>query len=1142
MRKNSVKILLTVLLICICALLFCACKSAKAPTTVSTSSGTSEESNSEQANVKADTESSSGQSSSQTGTGSGSGQTGSGSGEESDADQPGGEVAEQGEQLSFALTSDETSYEVTGLGTVTDTDIVIPATYEGKPVTAIAANAFMGKAGIASVIIPSSVTSIGLGAFSGCFSLQSITLPFVGDSIKTASDTYQYPLGYIFGTSSYEGGVATTQSYYGSSASSTTSTTFYIPSALRNVTITGGNILFGAFYGCSGFTSVTIGSGVTSIGEFAFYNCTGSFSVTFGSGVTSIGEYAFDGCSGLTSVRVPDSVTSIGDYAFYDCSGLQEVYITDLVKWCEISFANDYSNPLYYATHLYVNGEEPKGALVIPDGVTSIGTFALSGCTGLTSVTIPSSVESIGDCAFWGCTGLTSVTIENGVTSIGSCAFSGCTGLTSVTIENGVTSIGVCAFWGCTGLTSVTIPSSVTSIGEAVFSGCSSLQSITLPFVGDSIKTESDTHQYPFGYIFGAYSYEGGVATKQSYHADNTVTVTSTTYHIPSTLRSVTITGGNLLQNAFESCTNLTSVVLGSGVTSIGFGTFSCCTGLTSVTIGTGVTNIGGCAFSDCIGLTSVTIPSSVTSIGDCAFSGCTGLTSVTIENGVTSIGEDAFDSCTGLTSVTIPSSVTSIGDWAFYGCSHLTAVYISTTGWYYTSRSTATSGTSVDLSNASTAATYLTSTYKDYYFKRNITDAGSISENVSVGTIIGTTSEKHLDFTLSSNGASYVVTGLGTVTDPDIVIPATYEGKPVTAIADETFKDCTKITSVTIPGSVTSIGLWAFEGCTGLISVTIPDSVTSISYVAFIGCSGITSITVATGNTTYHSAGNCLIETDSKTLILGCQNSVIPTDGSVTSIGTFALSGCTGLTSVKIPSSVTSVGDCAFNGCTGLTTVTIPSSVTSIGLGAFSGCSSLQSITLPFVGDSIKTESDNYQYPFGYIFGVHSYEGGVATSQEYYGSSISSKDSGLYYIPSALRNVTITGGNILYGAFWNCTGLTSVTIPDSVTSIGEAAFENCEGLISVTIPSNVRSIGSEAFCGCSGLTSVTIPNNVTSIGDSAFFQCTNLTAVYISTTGWYYTSESTATSGTSVDLSNPSTAATYLTSTYSNYYFKRNG
>ena len=217
-----------------------------------------------------------------------------------------------------------------------------------------------------------------------------------------------------------------------------------------------------------------------------------------------------------------------------------------------------------------------------------------------------------------------------------------------------------------------------------------------------------------------------------------------------------------------------------------------------------------------------------------------------------------------------------------------------------------------------------------------------------------------------------------------------------------------------------------------------------------------------------------------------------------ITNIGISAFQNCRRLTSVTIPDSVTSIGVSAFKNCTALTSITIPDSVTSVGEGAFNGCSSLESITIPFVGGSKKTATDTYQYPFGYIFGTSQYTGGTATIQQYYGSSTSSTTSSTYYIPSSLKSVTVTGGEILYGAFYNCTALTSIIIPNSVTNIGDDAFFNCNALASVTIPDSVISIGSSAFYYCSGLTSVIIGNGVTNIGSSAFFNCSGLTRITI--------------------------------------------
>ncbi len=636
-----------------------------------------------------------------------------------------------------------------------------------------------------------------------------------------------------------------------------------------------------AFFGCSGLTTVTIPNSVTSIGNRAFGYCRGLTTVNFNAtNCTSMGSSVWEN-SPFTTLNIGENVTSIPENAFSGCSGLTSV--------------------------------------TIPNSVTSIGNSAFSGCNGLIEITIPNSVTSIGNSAFSGCSGLTSVTIGNSVTSIGNSAFSGCRLLTSLSIPNSVTSIGNSAFSGCSGLTSVIIPTSVTSIGSAAFSGCGGIVDMTIPFAGSSRTSTTASSSTLFGYVFGTSSYTGGTAVSQYYSSSSS---NNKTYYIPSSLRSVTVTGGNLNYGAFYGCSMLTSVTIGNSVTSIGERAFYNCNGLTSLYIGNNVTSIGNSACSGCSSLNVVNFnATNCTTMGSSVWSGCSSLSTLNIGENVTNIPANAFSGCSGLTTVNFnATNCTTMGSSVWSGCSSLSTLNIgeNVTNIPANAFSGCSGLTSVTIGNSVRGiGTYAFS---------DCSSISTVNFNATNCTSMATSSTD----AVFKNCNTYATINIG-------------DG--VTKIPSYAFIGLRGNGALIIPSSVTSIGSYAFNDCSGLTSVFIPSSVTSIGRFAFINCSGLVDITIPFVGLSVESPS-----TFSEVFGSSQRNiNVIITGGD--SIPERAFYTCGGLKSVTIPNSVTRIGDNAFNSCYSLQSVIIPNSVTSIGHYAFSYCGAMTSVT---IGNSV--------------------------------------------------------------------------------------------------------------------------------------------------------------------------------------------
>ena len=371
--------------------------------------------------------------------------------------------------------------------------------------------------------------------------------------------------------------------------------------------------------------------------------------------VIGIGSYAFNYCSNIKSITIPYTVTSVEAEAFKGCTSLRMITVDEDNKY----FSNDSYGVLYNKNQKKIVSFPPRNSqinFVIPDSVTTIGAFAFSDCTSLTSIIIPDGVASIGYSAFEGCISLTSITIPDSVTTIGTSAFCNCTGLTelimpvSAEIYNDKDTFG-----DCTNIEKITLTK-----------GTGEMQNFTYWCSDDSGFTSY--YQYTPWYISGCSEIiiEDGVTRIGSYAFKDCV---SSKLTIPDSVTSI----GDY---AFQNCTSFKSVIL-AGVTSIGDGAFYGCTSLTSAVIPDGIQNIGYELFYNCTNLTSVTIPGSVTSIESFAFKNCTNLTSVLIPDSVSDIDLYAFSGCTNLKEVKIPISV-KIDEKVFSDCNNIKKVIFS--------------------------------------------------------------------------------------------------------------------------------------------------------------------------------------------------------------------------------------------------------------------------------------------------------------------------------------------------------------------------------------------------------------------------------------------------------------------------------
>ena len=848
------------------------------------------------------------------------------------------------------------------------------------------------------------------------------------------------------------------------------------------------------FYGCSSLESVTIPEGVTAIVGSAFEHCKLNV-LTLPESLEAIGRNAFSG-NDLKSVNIPTKVKTIEEHAFSYC-GLTDLVIQEGVQTIDneaflynnnlqsiicnavtpptlgdnafdSSIKPDVKVPLasivaYRQTVGWKNFTNYYGEEVIADGITywinEKEAVVAAADSSLTEANIPSVVEfegnqypviKINDKVFFGNANLIVVTLPESLTTLGGEAFRGCQSLKIVKIPSKVTAIPDHCFEGCSSLESVTIPDGVTTIGTDAFYKCKNLESVALP---ESLTT------------LGSRSFEFCKSLK--------------TIKIPSGVTTIPF-------QCFNGCSSLESIAIPEGVTDIGNEAFSGCN-LNALTLPESLVKIGSWAFYYNRSLKSINIPAKVKTIEEWAFTYC-GLTELVIPEGVTTIGQKAFFN-NSLQKLTLPSTITSIGESAFYDNNRFLSIICNaatppTLGADVFGRSITTS---IKVPMASIAAYRQADGWKNF---TNYYGGEMIADGIT--------------YRINEKKEAMVAAAETSLTEANIPSAVEFEGNQyaVTKINDKAFSDNTNLTAVSLPESLTTLGIRAFGGCQSLKTIKIPSKVTAIPDRCFVYCSSLESVTIPEGVTTIGSYA-----------FQSCKLNALTLPESLETIGSYAFSFC-GLTELVIPEGVLVIDQDAFLGNYSLKNLILPSTITSIGNEAFRDNDNLQSIicnaaTPPALGDNAFRSNISIKVPMASIV-AYRQAVGWKNFTNYYGGEmfadgitywINEKEAMVAAADSSLTEVNIPSvvefeGNqylvtkINDMLFLDNTNLESVALPESLTTLGIRAFGGCQSLKTIKIPSGVTTIPYQCFLECSSLESVTIPEGVTTLGLYAFSNC----------------------------------------------------
>ena len=952
-------------------------------------------------------------------------------------------------------------YRAPGLTTIVfEKGIPTSGGTEETSITEIGEYSFYECGKLETVTMPETLQKVGYRAFYNCDNLKTVVC---GNNLTDIYAQAFYSCGLLSSVTLNEGlkSIANQAFAYCESL-----TEIRIPSTVETV---GGTPIFGE---CSNLTKVTFAYGMKKVPNHMCYNAPKLTTVVFEKGIptpaegeeagteeetsiTEIGEHAFNNCASLETILIPETVEKIGYRAFYSCKALKNVQLNEGLT--------TFGNQVFYYCESLTEIKIPSTLVK----VDSDGIF--KDCTNLTKVTFAYGMTKVPDHVCRNATGLTTIEYERGtevpseseeepeaagtegeledvidgttsVTEIGQYAFYGCGNLLVASLPESLQKIGYRAFESCTKMETAICGNALIEIGERVFYNCSALSEVTL---NEGLKT---------------------IGSNAFYNCSSL-----TEMRIPSTIETV---NGAL----FSGCTNLTKVTFAYGITKIPNNMCNGATGLTTVVFEKGIevppetedgeeepeaagtegeqeeiidgtssiTEIGQYAFSGCKSLEAVIMPETLQLIDRQAFDGCSALKEMQLNEGLKTINRNAFKNCTSLTEIRIPSTLETANSYAiFNGCTNLTKVTFA----------------------------YGMTRIPNYVCQ----DATGLTTVVF---------EKGIEVPPETEGGEEEPEAAGTEGEQEEVIDGT---SSITEIGASAFNNCKALSEITLDEGLEIIGGNAFAYCTSLTEIKIPSTLSpSNNNSIFTGCTNLTKVTFAYGMTKVPSY-ICYGATALTTVVY---EKGLPTSAEegetqeeetlITEIGNYAFNGCSSLVEAPLPEKVQIIGSYAFQGCSKIEKLVFGDALTEIGAQAFYNCSALSEVTL---NEGLTT------------IGGYAFRNCTSLTEMRIPSTLQSVNSnGIFEGCSNLTKVTFAYGMtrvpnyMCYGA----TALTTIVYEKGIPTPDEGEDAT------TTEQSSITEIGNYAFYKCSSLAQVVIPENVTNIGSGAYGYCSSLDILYV--------------------------------------------